>query len=92
MEARVTNRGFNIIEFRDSFGIECSLQESSSAEENKIWLGCDRANPRYTVDGVWIDVELPEHCVCNTRMHLTREQVRDLLPYLRRFVDTGELC
>jgi hypothetical protein len=29
--------------------------------------------------------------VANNRMHLTRDQVRDLLPLLQKFADTGEL-
>jgi len=27
----------------------------------------------------------------STRMHLNKEQVAELIPYLQRFVDTGEL-
>lgn len=34
-----TARGFRIGEFRDRYGQECSIQESSLATENAIWLG-----------------------------------------------------
>lgn len=60
-----TNRGFSIISFKDCYNQECSLQESSSAEESRIWLG-----------------------VHENRMHLNQEQVKELLPFLQRFVKT----
>lgn len=63
-----TNRGFDIAKFKDSYGVECSLQKSSSATQDKIWLG-----------------------VAENRMHLTRKQVEELLPYLTNFVSKGEL-
>jgi Holliday junction resolvase len=34
---------------------------------------------------------LEEHYSANNRMHLTQEQVRDLLPFLQKFAETGEL-
>lgn len=34
-----TERGFAIVKFTDCYGVPCSIQESSSAEEPKIWLG-----------------------------------------------------
>lgn len=83
----VTERGFGRMDFEDSNGVSCSLQESSSAMEPKIWLGCNDANPRYLVKGSgWIDVSMPEGYIADTRMHLNREQVRILLPYLLAFV------
>lgn len=63
-----TNRGFDISEFKDLYGFDCSLQKSSLASQDCIWLG-----------------------VNENRMHLTQEMVRDLLPYLHKFVETGEL-
>ena len=35
----VTPRGFRIGTFRDLYGQECSVQESSSAEYAAIWFG-----------------------------------------------------
>jgi len=69
MEVKLTDRGFQIINFIDRYDAECSLQKSSLATEDAIWFGCD-----------------------GDRMHLTREQVSELLPYLISFVETGELC
>lgn len=68
-----TERGFSYYEFIDKNGVECSLQKSSLAFEDCIWLGCDGIH------------------MANARMHLTQDMVRDLLPYLQKFAETGEL-
>ena len=87
-----TGRGFIRITFKDQYGIECSLQESSLATESCIWLGCNKPNPRVHLPGQgWKSIELPIESVSDTRMHLTREQVKELLPYLQQFVETGGL-
>lgn len=92
MQETVTQRGFDRVEFTDHYGADCSLQKSSLATEDAIWLGCNRADPKVLVPGQgWQPVPMPEEYIANTRMHLTREHVRDLLPYLQRFVETGEL-
>lgn len=39
IEWKVTGRGFMVGDFRDLYGQECSIQESSSAEYYAIWLG-----------------------------------------------------
>jgi hypothetical protein len=39
IEWEVSGRGFMVGEFRDLYGQECSIQESSSAEYYAIWLG-----------------------------------------------------
>lgn len=77
MNLEYTQRGFARIEFTDFNGDACSLQKSSVATEDLIWLGCNEGTH---VDG---------HCLA--RMHLTRTMVADLLPLLQRFVETGEL-
>lgn len=92
MEIKHTDRGFGRTEFLDRNGVSCSLQESSLATEEAIWLGCNNANPRVLIPGQsWQPVEMPEGFIANTRMHLTRDMVRDLLPHLQRFVDEGTL-
>ena len=89
----ITNRGFDIEEFADLYDNKCSLQKSSLATEDCIWFGI--ADPRVqerVPDGVgWRDVELPDSALISSRMHLTQDMVRNLLPYLQRFADTGEL-
>lgn len=72
-----TNRGFLRGDFEDRYGQQCSVQESSLATEEAIWLGVD-----VSLKGV--DVE-------HGRMHLTRQQVKDLLPILRYFARNGSL-
>ena len=85
-----TNRGFERIEFTDRYGVPCSLQQSSLATEDAIWLGCNDASPRHLVPGQgWQPVLMPDSYVANTRMHLTREQVAELVPLLQRWLDTG---
>jgi len=92
MEHTKTHRGFALIEFTDRYGAKCSLQKSSLATEDAIWLGPDDADPKQLVPGEgWQPVALPENINMTTRMHLTREQVAELLPVLNHFVDTGEL-
>jgi hypothetical protein len=94
MELRTTQRGFTIGNFIDRYGNQCSVQKSSLATEDAIWLGID--NPKLTVfqdkqKGKYIITDMPETFSVDSRMHLTREQVAELLPILQRFVETGEI-
>lgn len=96
LELTRTGRGFARAAFVDQNGVKCSLQESSAATEDCIWLGADDIGLKHFKAGEgWEDVPLPqsmqEHYIANTRMHLNRDQVRALLPLLHRFVETGEL-
>ena len=70
-----THRGFALANFTDLYGAECSIQKSSLAELDAIWLGVDRD-------------QNGKEC---SRMHLTQGMALALLPLLRRFVRTGEL-
>jgi hypothetical protein len=71
-----SEKGLNKISFEDDYKQQCSLQKSNAALENKIWLGVEK-----DINGKAV----------NARMHLTQEQVRDLLPYLQTFADTGDI-
>ena len=86
-----TNRGFAIASFNDRNGVKCSLQASSIATESCIWFGCDDAEPQVLANGGWRPVEMPAGYVANTRMHLTQDQVKELLPALKHFAKTGYL-
>ncbi len=98
-----TDRGFDILHFNDRNGVLCSLQKSSIATEGAIWFGCDDANPQimasqaaeHGIETVqasgWVSYPIPDEVLLNTRMHLTQEQVRKLLPYLQHFAETGEI-
>lgn len=90
------------MKFEDDYGVKCSLQESSSWE-SAIWLGVNNAHPKIMwKDAIkhgieveencgWVDYPIPKEVLLSTRMHLTQNQVRELLPYLQRFVETGLL-
>ncbi|HEY4786244.1 MAG TPA: hypothetical protein VIH57_09345 [Bacteroidales bacterium] len=70
------DENLNKIIFEDDYKQQCSLQKSNAALENKIWLGVDK-----DINGKAV----------NARMHLTQKQVRDLLPFLQKFAETGEI-
>lgn len=70
--------GFEIINFKDQYGVECSLQESSiMMEGGAVWLGCDKNCPPH------LGHEL------SPRMHLTRDQVEKLVRSLKRWLNKG---
>lgn len=90
----VTDRGFPVITFNDRYGETCSLQISSLIGEQVFcWFGV--ANP--TIQAMekgkgWHQVALPEGAVISSRMHLSQEQVRALLPHLQTFAESGEFA
>lgn len=99
MEVEFTSRGFGKVSFSDCNGVECSLQESSLATDNAIWLGANKIGLKYfkAFQGGWKDMpevdefRINEHYSANTRMHLTQEQVKKLLPFLIHFAETGNI-
>ena len=84
MRDRYTNRGFDLVEFEDAYDQRCSLQKSSLVDPH-IWLGVDNTGPRLLGPNGGPNEQV------NARMHLTPEQVEKLLPYLLKFVETGEI-
>lgn len=98
MKKKKTDRGFSIVEFKDRTGAACSLQKSSLALVDAIWLGSNKIGLKEFKAGKgWIDREefdkgtIAHHYIANNRMHLTRKQVKKLLPLLQKFVDTGDI-
>ena len=96
LKKQFTGRGFPFFRFTEDNGVKCSIQKSSAAEDDYIWLGADEIGLKhFKANEGWKDVPLtdtiPEHYTANNRMHLTREQVKQLLPILTRFVKTGEI-
>jgi len=93
----VTERGFKVIEFIDRYDRRCNIQESSLGTENAIWFGVEAAEPKILASKVmkggtgWTDYPIHEDVVITTRMHLTVDQVKELLPILQKFVYTGRL-
>jgi hypothetical protein len=98
-----TARGFSTVAYKDMYGEEFCIQSSSLATDDAIWFGISDAKPKVlasqatslgvetTQQNGWVPYPLPEEVLLNTRMHLNREQVLQLLPVLIRFVETGEL-
>lgn len=72
-----TGRGFVYGEFKDRYGAVCSIQKSSLATEDCIWLGVT-----FNLSGKVVDAG---------RMHLTQAAAAALIPLLTHFVETGEL-
>lgn len=91
MEILNTERGFAFADFEDANGSKCSIQKSSAAMHDAIWLGIEVPYINVMIDGAWKDIHLPDEAVIGSRMHLTQKMVKELLPMLQRFVDTGEL-
>ena len=107
IEIERNGRNFENGKFVDRYGYECSIQKSSLATEDCIWLGIDDAKPQIMSsdairmglrertfdenDNGWVKFEIPKEVLLSTRMHLTRKQVKELLPILKHFVKTGEL-
>lgn len=98
-----TERGFGIVEFTDRYGEGCSLQKSSLATEDAIWLGITDVKPKIMASDAirlgmdtggqttgWVEYPIPDEVLLSSRMHLTQDQVKLLLPYLEKFAQTGE--
>ena len=81
-----TTRGFALLHFCDDNGDLCDIQRSSSAMEDKIWLGTHDPEPKILESGTgWIDYSLPKDVLINHRMHLTRKQCVSLALKLLKF-------
>ena len=102
MKTKKTARGFNYVEFTDSNGSVCTLQESSAVGAS-IWLGVTAPDVKLFVpksDTPWQTLSEAEikslrpgaaSLLINGRMYMTRQQVAALLPYLQKFVDDAAL-
>jgi len=99
-----TQRGFDLNEFIDRSGCACSVQKSSLATEDAIWFGVNDSDPKIMATDAmkqglptggktcgWVPYEVPKEVLMNTHMQLTQDQVKDLLPILQHFAETGEL-
>lgn len=87
-----TCRGFIRNEFTDCYGAVCSIQESSSGMESRIWLGPNNADPKFLVkDKGWLPYPFPAEVMFNTRMHLNKDMAKELVKHLNHFIETGEL-
>lgn len=91
-------RGFRGIEFYDNSGASCSIQESSCIDPH-IWLGINEVIPKIFLPDIakrndqkgWVDLPVPDYIKLFGRMHLSQEQVKELLPLLQYFAENGTL-
>lgn len=88
IKLKKTQRGFLRGEFKDLYGANCSIQKSSLATEDAIWLGLE-SGTHYI--GTRPTEKVEEFWDCSARMHLSQKQVKDLLPLLQYFAEHGEL-
>ena len=103
MKIEKTQRGFDITEFKDRYDNPCRLQHSSLATENAVWFGITDPNPQIMASqaaehGIeteetsgWVDYPIPKNVNIWTEMHLTDNQLSDIIPYLIGFVETGRI-
>ena len=101
LEVGKTQRGFSVMAFKDKRGDYCSMQKSSDALNDCIWFGKDDPaiiefeaptyGPHHVIDLNNIKQHPDNRITIDSRMYLTREQVKELLPYLQKFAETGDL-
>lgn len=77
IKLKPTERGFIRGEFLDTNGEECSIQESSIADDDRIWLGQNKGTHHQGE--------------CLARMHIDREQAIEIARLLYDFARTGRL-
>ena len=102
-KVKSNNRGFRFYEFLDSYNTPCTIQKSSTAVPECLWLGLNQAEPRVLHGDAkklglatvatygWVDYPLPEEVHIPTRMHLTRDQAKQLANMLLHFASSGDL-
>lgn len=61
--------------FIDDQKQRCIIQKSNSLHETKIWIEIEK-----DINGKPV----------NSRMYLSQEQIKEILPYLQKFADTGD--
>lgn len=59
MKITTTQRGFEIAKFKDQSGRECSIQKSSDATRDCIWLGYADTNDRMHLTVKQVEKLLP---------------------------------
>lgn len=93
MMEKVNRRGLIKLVFEDTYEIPCSIQESSAADDSRIWLGTQPQTMTVFEDslGKYVKMTIPKNFQIDTRMHLNQAQAAELITVLQKFVDTGGL-
>lgn len=82
MKKSKTNRGFRLYTFKDVYGEQCSIQKSSHAEKDQIWMGLDADEVRtHHVTGQSLGM----------RMLIDRKLAAKIALKLAAFAETGEI-
>ena len=94
----LSDRGFKGGKFVDQYDKKCSIQESSKAaiegdgEGHCIWFGVDEVEILKDVrTGPGIPVVLDDTHTVFSHMHLSQRQVKELIPHLQYFAESGWL-
>ena len=97
MEVGATQRGFELIEFDDLYGVKCSLQQSSLATEDALWFGPTDAEPKImaskTSEGGtgWVPYQISDDVMLSTRAHLSRPMAEQLVAHIQIWLQSGSL-
>lgn len=84
--------GVKSITFTDGMQQICRLQRDVDSQNKTVLFGINKVEAQYLQPNQgWKTYRLPEHFRMNGLMRLDQHQVRDLLPHLHRFVETGDL-
>lgn len=92
-----TIRGFDILHFHDDNEELCDIQQSSTADKSRIWLGVHNAKAEILASKTkqggtgWVSYPIPEDVMITHRMHLSRKQFISLAFKLLKFGLFGKL-
>ena len=87
----ITNRGLEILQFKDDYGEVCDIQRSSAACGDYAWVGVHDPHPQILASKVepgatgWTNYEMPKDTLITHRMHLSRRHSIGLAVKLLRF-------
>lgn len=75
------SRGFSYFSFKDRNGEDCSIQKSSIATEDCLWIGCDNNSMPHHATGQY----------SSPRMHINKNMAKKIIKKLIKFVETGDI-
>lgn len=84
LKLNFNGRGYAYVDFKDVYGQECSLQQSSGIDPG-LWIGVDNTGPNIAGP----QGTRNEYVSC--RMLLNPDQAKALIPILVRFAESGSI-
>jgi hypothetical protein len=97
MKTTTGKRGFAKAEFKDSLGHDCIIQEGSVDTINEgmgVWLGIPKPEITVFTDrgmANYVHIPTPENWDIGSLMYLSDKQIKQLIPMLQNFLETGKL-